>query len=134
MAKKDVLVEKNAVTIPPDLLVAAEQLAEVLLDTEPIADYHRATAEFEADAQARQLLDQLGAAQVDLRTRQRDGGVTRADLDHLRDLQRQAASNPTITRFVQTQQMANEYLQGVNLEISEVIGVDFGAWARPSRC
>jgi cell fate (sporulation/competence/biofilm development) regulator YlbF (YheA/YmcA/DUF963 family) len=127
-------VEKLTVVIPPAVLTAAERLAEVLVREEPIAAFRQAQAEFEADPQAQQVLDQLASAQADLRVRQRDGSVSQADLDHLRDLQRQAGASQAIMGYAEAQQLANDYLLGVNLEISRLIGVDFGALARPARC
>jgi cell fate (sporulation/competence/biofilm development) regulator YlbF (YheA/YmcA/DUF963 family) len=127
-------VEESTIVIPRALLTAAERLAEMLTREEPIAAFRQAKAEFDADPQAQQVLEQLASAQADFRVRQRDGSVTQADLDHLRDLQRQAGANQVIMLYADAQQLANDYLLGVNLEISQLIGVDFGALARPARC
>ena len=120
--------------IPPVLLTSAERLAEVLLREQPIVEFRRAKEELEADPHASQILDQLGDAQADLRAHQKDGSVTQADVNHLRDLQRQAGANQAILVYAETQQLANEYLLGVNQEISELIGVDFGTMARRGCC
>ena len=126
--------EKSTNLIPPNLLTAAERLAEVLAHEEPLVAFRRAKAEFEADPKAREILDQLGAAQADLRVRQRDGSVTQVDLDRLRYLQRQAGSNQVILHYAEAQQAANEYLLSVNQEISQLSGIDFGTLARSGCC
>lgn len=119
------------VAIPRKVQAAADRMVKALLGAEPISAYRQAQADFEADAQARQLLDQLAAAQADVRSRQRDGSVTQADVDRLRDFQHRAALNRVIMRYVEAQQAANDYLLAINQEISRLIGVDFGALARP---
>lgn len=126
--------EKSMNVIPPKLLTAANHLAESLVREEPIVAFRQAKAEFEADPKAREILDQLGAAQADLRVCQRNGSVTQIDLDRLRYLQRQAGSNQVIMHYAETQQAANEYLLSVNQEISQLIGIDFGTLARSGCC
>lgn len=123
--------ETSVVAIPHKLQTATDQMVKVLLNAEPISAYRQALADFESDLQAQQLLDQLADAQADLRSCQRDGSVTQADVDHLRDCQRQATSNHIIICYVEAQQMANDYLLAINQAISELIGVDFGKLARP---
>ncbi len=122
------------IAIPHQVQTAADRMVKALLGAEPISEYRQAEANLEADSQARQLLDQLAAAQADMRSRQRDGSVTQADLDRLRDFQQQAALNQVIMRYVEAQRMANDYLLAINQEISRLIGVDFGALARPAQC
>ena len=123
-----------AITIPHVPNAAAHRLAEALLHAEPIVAFCQAKADFEAAPVARRLLDQVAAAQAELRFHQKSGSVTQLELDQLRVLQRQASANPVIVRYLETQQMANDCLLAINQEISQLIGLDFGAMARPTCC
>ncbi len=118
----------------PDLMAATQALAENLLASEPIAIYHQASARFNADPQARDLIQRLTHAQADLRRKQTNGGVTQADVDQLRALQREVQSNDAIVDYATTQQSAIAYLREINQTISELIGTDFAALAKKSTC
>jgi cell fate (sporulation/competence/biofilm development) regulator YlbF (YheA/YmcA/DUF963 family) len=118
----------------PDLVAATQVLAENLLASEPFANYQQASARFNADPQARGLIERLSQAQADLRRRQTGRGVTQADVDQLRALQREVQSNPVIIDYVVTQQAAVTYLREINQVISELIGTDFAALSGRSSC
>ena len=118
----------------PDLLAATQALAENLLASEPFALYLQAQAQFDADSQARDLLHQLSQAQIDLRRKQAQGGVTQTDVAQLRVLQAAAQSNRVIVDYASTQQAAITYLREINHTISELIGTDFAALAKKSTC
>ena len=120
--------------LPSNLLTATERLATVITSAEPIAAYLQAKARLDNDPQARDLLECVSSAQSDLRMRQANGNITRADLDHLRSLQRQVQSNRLIMDYAETQQAAIAYLPQVNQEISQLIGVDFASLAGPASC
>ncbi len=117
----------------PDLMTATQVLAEHLLASEPFANYQQASAQFNGDPQARGLMEHLSQAQADLR-RQTSLGVTQADVDQLRALQREVQSNPVIIDYAVTQQAAVAYLREVNQVISELIGTDFAALAKRPGC
>lgn len=123
----------NAILLP-DLMEATETLAVTLLSAEPVMAYHRAKACLDTDAQARDLLERFSTAQNDLRLRQANGGVTQADMDRLRALQRAVQSNRVIMDYAETQQAAIAYLPVINQEISQLIGVDFASLAGPASC
>ncbi len=118
----------------PDLMAATQALAETLLASEPFAIYQQASARFNADPHARGLLERLSQAQADLRRRQMGRGVTQADVDQLRALQKEVQSNDVIVDYATTQQSAVAYLREINQEISELIGTDFAALAGRSSC
>ena len=126
--------DTSTVTLPPELLAATESLADSLLRAGPIAAYRRAKARLDADPHAHALLERFSAAQADLRFKQSRGTVTQADVDHLRALQREVQSNRAIMDYAETQQAAIAYLPEVNLEISQLLGVDFGSLAGPASC
>ena len=118
----------------PDLMAATQALADDLLASEPFTTYHQASARFNADPQARGLIERLSQAQADLRRKQVNGGVTPADVSELRRLQSEVRSNPVIVDYASTQQTAIAYLREINQEISLLIGTDFAALAGRSSC
>lgn len=126
--------DTNVVTLPPNILIATEQLAVALLHAGPVAAYRQAMARLDADPEALELLERFASAQADLRMRQARDAVTQADVDRLRTLQSQAQSNRKIMDYAETQQKAVAYLSTVNQEISQLLGLDFASLARPASC
>ena len=118
----------------PNLMAATQSLAENLLASEPFAIYQQAYTRFNADPQARDLIQHLSQAQSDLRRKQANGGVKPADVAGLRALQSEVQSHPVIVDYVYTQQGAITYLREINQAISELIGTDFAALAGKSSC
>ena len=92
----------------PDLMAATQALTDNLLAAEPIVAYHQAYARFNADPQARDLVQRLSQAQTDLRRKQASGSVTQAEVDQLRQLQSAAHANRVVIDYAQTQQAAVE--------------------------
>jgi len=80
------------------------------------------------------LLEQLSAAQAELRTRQMSGSVIQNDIDALRALQGEVQSNRVIRNYAQTQQAAIAFLPQVNQEISQLLGLDFASLVLPANC
>jgi cell fate (sporulation/competence/biofilm development) regulator YlbF (YheA/YmcA/DUF963 family) len=124
----------NTNALSPDLLAAADGLAEALAQSEPIAAYHRARQALDTDATASGLLNELMTAQAGARRRQTNGRLTPADVEQLRALQNEAQANRIIMAYVRTQQAAVAYLPAVNMEISQLLGVDFAALSNTATC
>ena len=120
--------------LTPELQMAIDSLGQNLLASEPFIAYDQAQARFKADAYARTLLERLSAAQADMRRRQANGGVTQADIDQLRALQREVQSSRAIMDYAAAQQAAIAYLREINLEIGQLLGMDFAALAGRSSC
>lgn len=116
------------------LTAAIETLAAALIQAEPVAVYHQAKANLDADTESLNLLQLFSMAQSELRIRQAEGTVTQAHVGRLRDLQSQVQANPTIMAYASAQQAALAYLPEVNLEISQLLGLDFAAVAGPAGC
>lgn len=96
----------------------------------PIAAFWEAKEQLEADEEAQHLLTTLQQRQQALMLKQQNGGgISQEEIDALRRLQGEAQRNPTITAYVQAQQRAQAFLPQVNLEISQLLGFDFGALA-----
>ena len=124
----------HTTSLAPDLQAATETLADNLLSSEPLVRHRQAQAALQGDAIARKLLASFSAAQADVRRRQARGGVTQADIEQLRALQRQVQANAVIMHYAETQQGVIAYLREVNQEISQWLGVDFASLARRSGC
>jgi cell fate (sporulation/competence/biofilm development) regulator YlbF (YheA/YmcA/DUF963 family) len=120
--------------LPADLLAAANALAEQLLETEPFMLYERAQARLQTDPAANQLLERYAMAQSELRARQAQGPVAAAELEALRGLQQAVQANPSVQEYAAAQQAAAECLRQVNQDISDMLGVDFGALTKRGCC
>ena len=120
--------------LPAQLHAAAEELALTLLRAGPVAAFYQAKERLEADEEALTILERLATAQVELRGKQVNGPVTHEDIDRLRALNEQARNNQLIVEYVTTQHMANDYLAEVNQEISQLLGIDFSAFASAGCC
>jgi cell fate (sporulation/competence/biofilm development) regulator YlbF (YheA/YmcA/DUF963 family) len=118
----------------PEVKQAVQNLGNVLKNTPPLRAYADALATMTADAEATALLDNLQDLQADIRVRQSNGGVTQADITHLRELQLQVQTHPTISAFIEAQQEATAYLPQVNQEISRLLGIDFASLVAPASC
>lgn len=118
----------------PGLQAVTDRLAEALVQAPPIAAYRHAKACFDADPQAYALLERFSAARSELRAREASNTLTQADIDQARALEQQVRSNPTLMDYFVAQQMAIAYLKEVNQEISQWLGMNFGAMAASKRC
>ncbi len=121
--------------LTPDLVEAIEALAENLLASEPFAAFDQAYARFSPDPKASGLMRDLTQSQTSLRARQSNGSLSQADIAQFRILQAEVQDNQLITGYIQAQNEAIAYLQQINQEISQWLGMDFAALARrPSSC
>jgi cell fate (sporulation/competence/biofilm development) regulator YlbF (YheA/YmcA/DUF963 family) len=120
--------------LPADLLAATDALAEQLLDTEPFMLYRRATARLQTDTAANKLLERYAVAQAELRTRQAQGPIALTEVEGVRALQQAVQSNAAVQEYSAAQQAAAECLRQINQEISDVLGVDFGALTKRGCC
>ena len=117
-----------------EFLSATQTLAENLAASEPIVRYAHAKKILNNDAASQELLAKLSAVQAGLRNLQLRSAVRQSDIDELRSLQDKAQTNPIIVDYAQAQQNAVAYLREINVEISQLIGLDFAALARRSSC
>jgi cell fate (sporulation/competence/biofilm development) regulator YlbF (YheA/YmcA/DUF963 family) len=122
------------IKIPPILEEAVDVLADNLLASEPFLLYTQTRQAYEQDAEARILLRELTQKQNYVSTNQASGNLTQDDLATLRSLQQQVYANPVLVQFFTSQQAAVNFLREINLEISELLGIDFAQLARSSTC
>ncbi len=96
----------------------------------PITTFWQAKERLEADEEAQELLAELQERQRALMLKQQNGGnITQEEIDALRRLQGEAQRNPVIKGYVQAQQQALAFVPQVNMEISQLLGFDFGGLA-----
>lgn len=113
----------------------AREFAMKLRASSPVAAFWQAQARLEADEEAQRLLAELQQRQQALMLKQRNNGsIIQEEIDALRRLQREAQSNPVIMAYVQAQQQAQAFLPAVSMEISQLLGFDFGGLAGAGGC
>ena len=116
--------------LDPSLETATREFAQKLRASAPIAAFWQAKGRLEADEKAQRLLVELQQRQQALMLKQQDGsGITQQEIDALRRLQREAQRNVVIMAYAQAQQQAQAFLPEVNMEISQLLGFDFGRLA-----
>lgn len=121
-------------SLPPHLLEATEALAETVLHSEAVVAFQRAKAALDAAPESRRLLDDLFAAQADLRRRQARSDVTRAALERMHALQTSAQADALIVTYASAQKAALAFLPTVNQQISELLGLNYATFARTCSC
>ncbi len=124
----------TAQPLPLSLQAATEKLIETLLCAKPVATYQEAKARYEADVQLQTLIREYRNALDDFRSRQASGSITQAEIDHLRELQRQVQSNDLVVEFSVHQQATAFFLSDVISGLDQLIGIDFTALASPTCC
>lgn len=121
-------------TLSPELQEATQSLIDNLLASEAFVHYQQARTHFNADHEAQDLMDQLSKSQARLRQKQSRGEVNQAEIDSLRLLQQRAQRNSVIMEYAQSQEEAVSFLREINGEISQLLGINFAAFANHSTC
>lgn len=121
--------------IKPLLEEAARTFALQLRASLPITNFWRAKALMQADEEAQNLLRELQQCQQSLLRKQQNGDrITQEEITALRRLQEKVQRNPAVMNYIQTRQQAQAFLSQVNLEISQLLGFDFGSLVRTEGC
>ena len=124
----------NRPFLQPKMTEAVLNLGKNLIAAEPYVRYQKAEKVLNADDTARGLLNNLVQTQAWVRKAQTNGTITAEDLQTLSDLQRQVQENPIITDYTTCQQEMIKFLQQINGEISQLLGINFALIARRSSC
>lgn len=117
-----------------ELSEAVDVLAENLVASAPFVALEQAYLRLHNDAQANDLMQRLKQAEAKLRQRQNNGGLSQTDIADYRALGAAAQANPLIAGYEQARQAIQSYLQEVNRDLSQALGVDFAALAKRSGC
>ena len=113
-------------------LTMATQLGDELTNISVIKNYQSAQKKLNADAWAMELLRKLSAARKELSQKQFSGTFTQESLNDYSNIQKDVEKNLTILEYSQTQQVAVQFLKNVNIEISQLIGIDFSSLIKRS--
>ena len=122
----------TTVTISETMLEASSALAEGLAQSEAILGFKAAQAKLQKDNEALRLLKELSEIQQKARTQQSSGKISESDIISLRALQGSVGSNETIQEYEKSRVKAVLFLQEINQEISELLGLDFAMLTRRS--
>jgi cell fate (sporulation/competence/biofilm development) regulator YlbF (YheA/YmcA/DUF963 family) len=137
-AEKEVVVDNvNEMTdiktrINLDLQEATSSLAEKIAHSEPFVHFREATRKMEADQEAMHLLNEYTDMQRKIKAQHDSTTVEDIDYDWLRAMQSAIAANDTIQEQNNVQVKASTFLQEVNQEISNLLGMDFASLTRRS--
>ena len=113
-------------------LTMATQLSDELANISVIKKYQSAQKKLNANAGAMELLRKLSAARKELSEKQYSGTFTQDSLNDYSNIQNEVEKNQTILEYSQTQQKAIQFLKNVNIEISQLIGIDFSSLIKRS--
>ncbi len=124
----------NQQFLQPQMTEAAIHFGKNLVASEPYVRYQQAEQALKDDEAALGLLNNLSMTQERIRKAQSGGTITPEDLKALGDLQTQVQADPIIMDYTTRQQELNAYLQEINIEISQLLGINFALIARRSSC
>lgn len=128
-------VEERGMTMDATVEAAARNLAEALLQAEPVKAYKAADDALKADEAAMAGLERLQELQRALITKQRNGErITREELAQFRKLEREVMSHPKFQDREHAQRQALAFMAEVVGAVSEALGMDFGRLARRGGC
>lgn len=117
-------------TIPITMLEATTNLTENLLRSEPFLRLRAAEEKFRTDSSAAQLLKDFSELQEKVRHEQFSGAISEGDLIRLRELQSAVIDNEAIQNYELSHKLAVAFLQEINQEISQLLGIDFASLTR----
>lgn len=135
---------ETATTVEVPLQPAIGNFAQALAESAEFQAFEEAAAQLQADRQAQDelqangeagaLLEQLTLAQNNLRRQQMSGSFDAGDVAQMQTLQQKAMANDLIMDFVRAQEEVLAYLPTVNMEISQLLGLDFAALSGAGGC
>ncbi len=108
------------------------QLGDELANISVIKNYKSAQSKLNADKEAMELIRKLTAARKELNQKQHSGTFTQESLNDYSKIQNEVEKNRTINEYSRAQQEAVQFLKNVNVEISQLIGIDFSSLIKRS--
>jgi cell fate (sporulation/competence/biofilm development) regulator YlbF (YheA/YmcA/DUF963 family) len=123
------------ISLPAELWEATSMLIGNLVQSEPFLRFKEAEKTMKEDKGASRILSDFNELQRNLRAKQLSGPISEEDIKQLRAFQGAIYSNAIIQDYLQAQATAVAFLQEVNTEISQLLGVDFASLVRkPGVC
>jgi cell fate (sporulation/competence/biofilm development) regulator YlbF (YheA/YmcA/DUF963 family) len=120
--------------LPVPVQESTQSLIDHLLASEVWIRYQKASAQFNENEEARDLLEQLTQAQARLRQKQGQGEVDQAEVNSLRLLRERVQRNSVIMTYAHSQQEAISFLREINQEVSQLLDINFASFASHSTC
>lgn len=108
-----------------DVRKGASEFAQILRHAPKINALIEAKEKLNSDTEAKNIIARFQAMQQLRAT----GSLRGQDYTEMVQVQQQLQRNPVIRNFIQAQQDAADFLQTVNMTISQILGIDFGATA-----
>jgi len=110
---------------------AARDFAMKISAVPAVAAFRAASERLSADEEAKRLLSELQERQNAL-VRKAQAGMdpSQAEIDSLRQLQKEVFRNPVLREYFRSQQLAQAFWPQVSDELSQALGADFNALAR----
>ncbi len=121
-------------TLSPTMQEATDMFISHLMASEAFVRYQQAQVTMNKDEQANLLLNQLSEMQTQLRQKQANNSLTKDEIDALRSLQAKARENAAIKEYADSQQEVIRFIRDVNIEINQLLGIDFASLTKRSGC
>lgn len=116
--------------LPVSLAEATAALAENISQSEPILHFRDSERKLHADNEAMQLMADFVELQKKIRDQHSLGVISESDIKRLRDYQMAISANNLIQQHTLALQEANDFLKEINMEISNLLGIDFASLTR----
>ena len=114
------------------LLEATSELADSLLQSEPFLRLHQAEQIVQTNPEAIKLLSEFSTLQKQFQSTRLSGSIAEGDIQRFREVQSEIGMNEVIQEQRLAQELAIALLRQVNQEITQLLGIDFGALTRRS--
>jgi cell fate (sporulation/competence/biofilm development) regulator YlbF (YheA/YmcA/DUF963 family) len=111
-----------------EVLAATRAFIDALKATGPIRRFVEANQRFDSDQEVQSILKTLQQFQ----DAQRTGKLIPDLADSVREAQIRLRKNAIVKEFLAARDAANSFLQETNVEISQVLGVNFAQTAGPA--
>lgn len=114
---------------------ASRELAKAIVESSQMKVLARARDLLVKDGDAQRILGILDEAQDDLlKGYGKDREASKEQIETIKRLQRELQANPCFASLTRAQQDAQDLLYKVVAEVSGLLGIDFGQFARSRTC
>ncbi len=110
------------------VIAATRGFVDALKATGVARRFTEATRRFESDTEVQGLLDTLQRFQ----RAQRTGEILAEGVEDIRKAQVRLQAHPVVNEFLAARDALGSFLQEANVEMSQVLGVNFGQTAGPA--
>ncbi len=111
---------------------AADEFVTALEQDTTVQAFQKARETFRTDSELHNLRSDYSQIMQQLQGKQLDGTLTEEDIAQLKTLQLKINQHPSTTMMIETQDKVTGVLASCNMEISNLLGLDFSATAAPA--